>query len=412
MTRIPAPGSPHVVAVVQAGGQGSRMDVLTRERAKPALPYAGTYRLVDLALSLATSAGIGDVWVSVQFMASTLDEHLQHGRPWDLDRVRGGYRRMVPESGGHTGFAGSNTEDLLGMAVELDREDPDLVVTMSADQVLLCDLGRVLADHWASGAEATVLALEVDGATARHKAVLTVDGDRLLEVAEKPEETGARELISAEVLVMSWPVLREVLQEVRAASPGGGEDDEEHGPGDLPEEVLPRLAARGRTRVARVEGHWRDMGRPSSYLQEHRELTTRSEEVLASPVVPIRGHQPSRPPARVATGAEVSDSLLAAGSLVRGAVRGSVIGPGCVVHPGAEVVDSILFDAVEVLPGARVVSAIVDDRCRIGRGAVVGARAADEPADEEIALLGADSTVADGARVEAGARLEPGTSAD
>lgn len=362
MTRIPAPGSPHVVAVVHAGGQGSRMDVLTRERAKPALPYAGTYRLVDLALSLATSAGIGDVWVSVQFMASTLDEHLQHGRPWDLDRVRGGYRRMVPESGGHTGFAGSNTEDLLGMAVELDREDPDLVVTMSADQVLLCDLGRVLADHWASGAEATVLALEVDGATARHKAVLTVDGDRLLEVAEKPEETGARELISAEVLVMSWPVLREVLQEVRAASPGGGEDDEEHGPGDLPEEVLPRLAARGRTRVA--------------------------------------------------TGAEVSDSLLAAGSLVRGAVRGSVIGPGCVVHPGAEVVDSILFDAVEVLPGARVVSAIVDDRCRIGRGAVVGARAADEPADEEIALLGADSTVADGARVEAGARLEPGTSAD
>src|SRR5919199_4971720 len=154
-----------VLAVVQAGGSGGRMDVLTRERAKPALPYAGVHRLIDFTLSSFVHAGLGDVWVSVEYQVASIDEYLSGGRPWDLDSSRGGFRRIVPQTGSGPAtedkFAHGNGDLLLRMARDIEAFGAPTLVVASADHVFAADLGPVVDEHVASGLAATVLTADV-----------------------------------------------------------------------------------------------------------------------------------------------------------------------------------------------------------------------------------------------------------
>ena len=134
----------HILAVIQAGGTGGRMDVLTRERAKPALPFAGVFQLVDFPLSNLAHSGITDVWLSVQFLGASLGEQVQNGRPWDLDRNRGGLRLLMPQEGtgssDEDGFAEGNADELYRIRDQITAEDPDLLVVLSADHVYRFDV--------------------------------------------------------------------------------------------------------------------------------------------------------------------------------------------------------------------------------------------------------------------------------
>ena len=154
-----------VLALVQAGGQGSRMDVLTRERAKPVLPYGGTHRLIDFVLSSLTNSGLVDVWVSVEYQVASIDDYLSGGRPWSLDRNRGGFRRMVPQSGSGPAtedeFAHGNADLLLRMSRDLMHFGAETLVVASADHVFAADLAPVIERHVDSGADATVMTSEV-----------------------------------------------------------------------------------------------------------------------------------------------------------------------------------------------------------------------------------------------------------
>ena len=154
-----------VLALVQAGGQGSRMDVLTRERAKPVLPYGGTHRLIDFVLSSMTNSGLVDIWVSVEYQVASIDDYLSGGRPWSLDRNRGGFRRMVPQSGSGPAtedeFAHGNADLLLRMSRDLMHFGAETLVVASADHVFAADLDPVIERHVESGADATVLTSEV-----------------------------------------------------------------------------------------------------------------------------------------------------------------------------------------------------------------------------------------------------------
>lgn len=161
---MPLTDAPRVLAIVQAGGKGSRMGVLTTHRAKPALPFGGTHQLVDIAMSNLVNSGISSVWVSVQYRAGTLDKHLQHGRPWDLDRNDGGFRRIVPEEidAVRTGwFASGNADDLYRIRHQIADENADVTVVLSADQVFTLDLRDVVAAHLAKGADLTIVTTEV-----------------------------------------------------------------------------------------------------------------------------------------------------------------------------------------------------------------------------------------------------------
>lgn len=412
--------APRVLAIVQAGGQGSRMDVLTRERAKPALPFAGDYQLIDFTLSALSSSGISDVWIAVQYQASSLDPHLAGGRPWDLDRTRGGYRRIVPEEGGAgaaEGFAQGNADHLVQLMDDIAAFDPDVLVVSSADHVCNPDLRGAIATHLDRGAECTMISAQVPRAEAAHKAVLTVNKrSRVTAFAYKPERAPST-TVATEIFLYDPKVLVRTLGELRAelsraAAQAAEANDEaagsDSGLGDFGEHLLPRLVKGGKVFAHPVDGYWRDVGRPEAYLRAHRDLLGGRMDVFRQPGRPVLTRFTERPPAQVTAGAQISDSLLSPGACVQGTVINSVIGPGTVVRPGARVENSVLFRDVMVERDAVVRTAIVDAEVVIGARASVGGTSR-RPGDDDITLVGKQSRVRRGATIRKGARLEAGT---
>ncbi len=400
-----------VLAIVQAGGQGSRMDVLTRERAKPALPFGGVHRLVDFALSSLVHSELEDVWVSVQYQVASIDDYLAGGRPWSLDRNRGGFRRMVPQTGtgpsSEEGFASGNADLLLKLQSDLAGRAPEHVVVTSADHIFAMDLRPVIEDHIDRGSTATLVTAEVTKKEASDNvAVLTGRGGLVtgLEVKQPRPSTGT---VATEIFVYRTDALLEALSTLRAELDDASDGDDS-GLGDFGEHLLPRLIETGTVRAVPVDGYWRDLGQPRTYLQGHRDLLAGKVDVFDHPGRPVISHWPDRPAARVRASARVTDSLLSPGCDVAGEVTGSVLGPGVVVERGARVADSVIFEDVVIRSGAVVQTAIVDDGTELRRTARVGAVPAARLArDEDLVLVGRGSVVE--SPVDAGTRLEPGT---
>ncbi len=403
-----------VLALVQAGGAGNRMDVLTRERAKPALPVAGIYQLIDFSLSNLAHSGISEVWLSVQYHGTSLEDQVANGRPWDLDRTRGGLRLLMPEEGtggaDEEGFARGNADELYRIRDQIEQSGASVLLVMSADHVYRFDFRDLVEAHLDGDHECTVVTTEVDVGDASDHTLVTVEGDRVVRVDSKPDDP-PHGTIAAEIVAYRTEVLLEVLQDLhRELGPDAPAGDS--GLGDFGDHLLPRLVERGRTGALALDGYWRDLGQPHYYLRAHRELLRDDVGVLDVPGWPILTRRASRAPARVLDGGEVVDSLLSPASVVAGRVVRSVVGPGARVAAGAEVTDAVLFDDVTVEADARVTRAIVDKRVRVGRGARVGSDDADLDDSDDIVLVGNDAVIAAGAEVPRGARLEPGGTAD
>jgi glucose-1-phosphate adenylyltransferase len=400
-----------VLAVVQAGGAGSRMDVLTRERAKPALPFGGVHRLVDFALSSLVHSELEDVWVSVQYQVASIDDYLAGGRPWSLDRNRGGFRRMVPQTGtgptSEEGFASGNADLLLKLQGDLAVRAPEHVVVTSADHVFAMDLAPVVDDHVARGSTATLVTAEVTKKEASDNvAVLTGRGGVVTGLEAKVSRPSTT-TVATEIFVYRTDALLEALTMLRAEL-DDAEDGDDSGLGDFGDHLLPRLIETGTVRAVPIDGYWRDLGQPHTYLQGHRDLLAGKVDVFDHPGRPVISHWPDRPAARVRPSARLTDSLLSPGCDIAGEVSGSVLGPGVVVERGARVSDSVIFDDVVIRAGAVVQTAIVDEGCQVRRTARVGAVPAARLArDEDLVIVGRDSMVE--SPVGAGARLEPGT---
>jgi glucose-1-phosphate adenylyltransferase len=406
---------PRVLAIIQAGGVGGRMDVLTRERAKPALPFAGVYQLIDFPLSNLTHSGVSDVWLSVQFQGTSLQDEVANGRPWDLDRNRGGLRLLLPTEGtggmDEEGFARGNADELFRLRDEVAVFDPDVLLVMSADHVYRLDYHEVIDTHLSSGAECTLVVTEVDVADADDHAVVEHDDDGLVTGFDYKPDDPSTGTVAAEVIAYDPAVLREVLEDLHREL-GADADEADTGLEDFGDHLVPRLVERGRTFVHRLDGYWRDLGQPHLYLRAHQDVLTDDVGVLGEPHWPILSRQPQRVPPRVLDGATVVDSLVSPGCRVAGVVRRSVLGPGVVVEEGAEVVDSVVFADARIGAGATVHWSIVDTRCEVGAGARVGdpdARGTEE--SDEVTILGMDSRVGRDTAVPGGSRLEPGSSA-
>ena len=406
-------GREKVLAIVQAGGVGGRMDVLTRERAKPALPFAGVHQLIDFSLSSLTHSGISDVWLSVEFQGAGLQDEVANGRPWDLDRNLGGLRLLLPQEGtggmDEEGFSKGNADELFRIRDQVIAFDPDVLLVMSADHVYRLDFTEVLETHRRKDAECTVVTTEVplkdagDHATVEHNRL-----GRVTRLEYKPDKptTGT---VAAEIFAYRPDVLIEVLEELHREL-AAGSDEGDTGLEDFGDHLVPRLVDRGKTFVHPLGGYWRDLGQPHKYLRAHHDVLTDDVDVLSVPDWPILSRLPQRAPARVLGGAEVVDSMLSSGGRVAGVVRRSVLGPGVVVEAGAEVSDSVVFADTTVRAGAQVHWSIVDTGCEIQAEARVGEPTADPLDDaDQVTMLGRDSVVGEGVRLAAGSRLEPGT---
>ncbi len=402
-----------VLGVIQAGGAGSRMDVLTRERAKPALPYAGTHRLIDFAISSMVHSRIRDVWVSVEYQVASIDEYLAGGRPWDLDATRGGFRRIVPQSGSGPAtedeFAHGNGDLLLRMARDLEAWGAPTIVVSSADHVFAMDLAPVVERHLASGATATLLTSEVTRREASSNVTVTTGRGRRvtgLEVKPSKPSTGT---VASEVFVYQTEPLLETLRALRAELSADAEGSDS-GIGDFGEHLLPRLLEKGKVLAEPMTGYWRDVGRPGAYLQGHRDLLAGKVDIFDDPDRPVISHWTDRQAARIRAGAVVEDSLVSPGADVSGTVIRSVVGPGVVIEAGAVVQDSVLFADARVERDATVTTSVLDDKVVVARGALVGASSKHRVArDDDVALVGKDSVIGAGASLPAGARVEPGS---
>lgn len=405
-----------VLALVQAGGQGSRMDVLTRERAKPALPYGGVHRLVDFALSGLVHADLADVWVSLEYQVTSIDDYLSGGRPWSLDRNRGGFRRIVPQTGTgpatESGFAHGNGDLLLRMSADIAGFGARTLVVCSADHVFNMDLAPVIEEHVAAGRVATVLTSEVSKKDASDNVVVLAGRDGTITGIEHKPSRPSTGTVATEIFVYDTHALLTTVQDLRRelAPEQDPRDaaDGDSGIGDFGEHLLPRLVETGKAAAVPLTGYWRDVGQPSLYLQSHRDLLRGRVDVFDHPDRPVISHWPDRPAARVRAAGECSDSVLSPGADVSGLVVGSVLGPGVVVEKGAEVHDSVVMEDCVIRAGAVVRTSVLDERCEVTPKARVGSEPARRVAhDDDLVLVGRDSRV--GGTVSAGARLEPGS---
>lgn len=408
--------APTVLAIVLAGGQGSRLESLTAERAKPTLPFGGVHSLLDIALSNATNSGITDVWVVVQYHASSFDAVLAHGRPWDLDRFSGGLRVIPPQEGlgpGESddgGMATGNADALYRIRRLIARHDPDHVLVLSADHVYRLDHREVLAEHVARDADCTVVTTTIRRSEAGHHTLVDVDDDgRVTAVHHKPDEPTHR-VVASEAFLYSTDALLRALDDLHDRLAGDAPDGDT-GLGDFSEHLLPELVRTGTVVAYELPGYWRDLGRPSAYLQAHLDLLDDEVDVLDDPAWPIRTATPQGPAARIAAGAVVEESMLADGARVRGTVRHSVLGAGVLVEEGAVVHDSVLMAGAVVRAGAHVGWSIVDERARIGADAQVGRQRAphgERLRSEQVTIVGMDALVHRDAVVERGTRVAPG----
>lgn len=404
-----------VLALVQAGGQGSRMDVLTRERAKPALPYGGVHRLIDFALSGLVHADLADVWVSLEYQVTSIDDYLSGGRPWSLDRNRGGFRRIVPQTGTgpatESGFAYGNGDLLLRMSADLEGFGAPTLVVCSADHVFNMDLGPVVEEHVASGRTATVMTSEVSKKDASDNVVVVAGRNGQVTGIEHKPSRPSTGTVATEIFVYDTEALLGTLHDLRRELSGEQDEDADgdSGIGDFGEHLLPRLVEGGKVAAVPLTGYWRDVGQPGLYLQSHRDLLRGKVDVFDHPGRPVISHWPDRPAARVRASGSCHDSLLSPGADVSGLVVGSVLGPGVVVEKGAEVHDSVVMEDCVIRAGGVVRTTVLDERCEVASRSRVGTQPSRRSAhDDDLVLVGCDSTVA--GEVAAGARLEPGSS--
>ena len=400
-----------VLALVLAGGEGSRMEVLTQDRAKPALPFAGGYRLLDFPLSNLRNSGIDDVWVLVQYETQSVLDVLAGGRPWDLDRSRGGLRVVPPqqESDGGGEWHEGNAHALYAHRHLIAQAEPDALLVLSADHVYRLDYTEVIAQHRQTGAEVTVVSAKVPLAQASHHVSLDVDRDGRVQGVDVKPDKPAHGIVATEVFVYDTAVVLEVLAQLAEASAADATL------ADFGDALLPAMVERGKVLEFRLSGYWKDVGRPESYFEAHRDVLVarsrrRSADLdLDDPDWPILTHDRPRMPAFVEQGGRVVDSLVSPACQVGGRVERSVLGPGTVVQEGAVVRDSILLADVTIRSGARVQYAIVDDGATIGSNAVVGGRPnGDMPMSDELVLIGAKARIAAGAKVPPGDRVDRG----
>jgi glucose-1-phosphate adenylyltransferase len=373
---------PRTLVIVLAGGAGSRLELLTHTRAKPAVPYAGHYRLVDVVLSNCHHSGLSEIWLTQQTNPVSLSHHLTGGRPWDLDRTRGGLLVLSPRQDKDTGKGGfaKGTADVLWRHTELVREfAPDALVVLSADAVYALDYELVVRQHLESDAHVTMVTTRVGTKDASRYGIVQVEGGRIHDYAYKPDEP-VGDLATNEVFVFTPGPVLDLLDEL-------GETAGEEGLEDLGDELLPRLVQAGRAREHRFEGYWRDLGTIDAYWAAHMDLL---DDVPpfdpGDPAWPLLTLGGNRRAARVRPGADLDDALLSPAADVAGTVRRSVLSPGVVVEAGAEVVDSVLLPDVVVRSGAKVRRAVLDEGVEVQGGCTVGG-------DGEIVLVGRDEVV-------------------
>jgi glucose-1-phosphate adenylyltransferase len=354
---------------ILAGGEGSRLGVLTAKRAKPAVPFAGKYRIIDFALSNCVNSGLSDIMLLTQYRPHSLNDHIGAGRPWDLDRgFTGGIRIYQPYKGrSDTDWYAGTADAIQQNFTFLKSGSPDLVLILGGDQIYEMNYDTFLTFHMEHQADLTIATLRVTLEDARRMGVVATDENyRVREFVEKPKDPPST-LASMGIYIFNLSTLdRMLLDDVRRR-------DSAH---DFGKDIVPRMVHSGmRVYAYPYSGYWVDVGTIDSYWRAHMDLLRHPPELdLNDRSWVIHTRSEERPPVLILKGASVTDSLITDGCVISpGAiVERSVLSPGVYVGPQAVIRDAIIFTDASIEAGARVERAIIDKNVTIGHNAVVG----------------------------------------
>lgn len=385
-----------VVAMLLAGGQGSRLYALTSHVAKPAVPFGGKYRIIDFPLSNCANSGIDTVGVLTQYRPLELNSYIGSGQPWDLDRSDGGVHILPPymrEGDQGTWYKGTANAIYQNIGF-LDLYDPEYVVILSGDHIYKMDYADMVDLHKKTGAACTISVLEVTMEEATRFGIMNVDEtDRVYEFEEKPKQPKSN-LASMGIYVFTWSKLRQYLIDDEADPTSSN---------DFGKNIIPRMLDANEIMMAyRFQGYWKDVGTIDSLWDANMDmLAIKNEKGINpyDPFWPIYSRTPIRPPHVTGEHAKLSHSLVTGGCKIDGVVENSVLFHSVVVEEGADVQYSILMPGTVVKKGAKVAYSIVAEGAVIGEDAVVGAPPSDEP-DWGIAVVAGGVKIGDKAVVK------------
>ncbi|MCC6174233.1 MAG: glucose-1-phosphate adenylyltransferase [Chloroflexi bacterium] len=355
----------NVVAVILAGGQGERLSVLSVKRAKPAVPFGGKYRIIDFALSNCVNSGIYHAAVLTQYRPHSLHDHIGVGKPWDLDRARGGIRLLQPYLGRRESDWYKGTADAVFQNLPMLADwKSDLMLILSGDHIYKMDYRRMIDFHRKHQADVTVGVMEVPIEEAHRFGTLIVDDrGQVVEFDEKPAKPRST-LISMGIYVFNPEILADRLTE----------DSRTRGSAhDFGRDVIPKMVGQDRVFAYPFTDYWRDVGTIASYWEANMGLLSEPPDFdLYDNDWIIHTRSEERPPAKISGCARVANSLISHGCTILGTVEHSVLSPGVFVAEGAVVRDSILMTDTIVGRNATVDCAILDKEVVVGAGAHVG----------------------------------------
>lgn len=385
-------------AVILAGGEGSRLSTLTAKRTKPAVPFAGKYRIIDFTLSNCVNSGIFDVMILAQYRPHSLIDHIGAGGPWDLNRdFTGGVRMYTPYKARGPSDWYHGTADAVQQNFRfIKRSDPDFVLVLSGDHIYVMNYDALIAFHIDHQADLTICSIHVPIEEASRFGIVGVDHDyRVTSFVEKPHQP-ASDLVNMGVYLFNADLLDQVLWEDHSRP------DSDH---DFGKDILPRLVAKNAKVYAfPYSGYWVDVGTVESYWCAHMDLLSKKPPIdLNDRSWIIHTRSEERPPVRISSETKIIDSLISDGCVIESGsiIEKSILSPGVRVMPGAVIRESVILTDAIVDSGSVVERTIVDKRVRIGKDSHIGGILPDK--QPLITMIGKNSHLPDKITIEPGA---------
>ena len=385
------------IAMLLAGGQGSRLGILTKNVAKPAVPYGGKYRIIDFPLSNCTNSGIDTVGVLTQYQPLELNAYIGSGAPWDLDLSNGGVFVLPPYQKGKVGewYRGTANAIYQNMAF-IEQYNPDYVLILSGDHIYKMDYADMLREHLEHDAACTISVLQVSMEEATRFGIMNLGEDGYVcEFEEKPKQPKS-DLASMGIYIFNWKKLREYLI---------ADENDPNSSKDFGKNIIPNMLNAGeKLWPYRFDGYWRDVGTITSLWDANMDMLSTTLINLYDPTWPISSRSPICPPHFTGENAQIVHSIVTEGCEIDGTVENSVLSSGVKVGTGANVIYSVLMPGAVVEDGATVEYAIVGENTVVHKNAHVGA-----PPDGTdawgVATCGPDIEIREGAQVPAGAMI-------
>jgi glucose-1-phosphate adenylyltransferase len=364
------------IAMLLAGGEGSRLGVLTKERAKPAVPFGGKYRIIDFTLSNCVNSRIDTVGILTQYQPLELNDYIGNGQPWDLDRLEGGVHILPPYQKRQNSDWYKGTANAIMQNIPFIKQyNPSYVLILSGDHIYKMDYSKMLTFHKEKNADCTIAVINVSEKDASRFGIMnTNDDNSIYEFEEKPKDPKSTKA-SMGVYIFNWSILMQFLEQ---------DDQDDTSSNDFGKNIIPAmLNANQRLYAYPFDGYWKDVGTIESLWESNMDLITLKDNIISTKTEwQIYARSPIMPPHYISSEANVTNSIISGGCNIYGQVDTSVIFHGVTIEPEAIIKNSVIMPGSHIKKGASIYHAIIDETVIVGEKSVIGIPTDDNKKDD------------------------------